>query len=126
ERAFLFIEELPQALVDQAFEFIVGQGRVVEPRAQDLDQALLHLDPDLGHPVLLLALGQPVCEGHLGSLLGFVANSWRTDASSSWSRPPGSPQARLLGYLPGSGRRADAPPPPPRKKARPARPDGPC
>jgi hypothetical protein len=47
ERAFLFIEELAQALVDQAFEFVVGQGRVVEPRAEHLDQALLHLDPDL-------------------------------------------------------------------------------
>ena len=47
ERAFLLVEELAQALVHQAFELVVGQGRVVEPRAEDLDQALLHPDPDL-------------------------------------------------------------------------------
>ena len=39
--------QLAQALVDQAFELVVGQGRVVEPWAEHLHQALLHLDPDL-------------------------------------------------------------------------------
>ena len=66
EAVLLLVEQLAQPLVHQAFQLGVGQRRVVEPRAEDLDQALLHPDPDLGDPVLLLGLGQPVCQRHLG------------------------------------------------------------
>jgi len=49
-----------------AFKFASVIGEIVgrEVRAQDLDQALLHPSSDLGDPVLLLGLLQPVCQGH--------------------------------------------------------------
>ena len=67
EGRLLLVEQLAQALVDQAFELRVGEGGVVEPRTQDLDQALLHPGAHLRDPVPLLGLGEPVCQRHGGS-----------------------------------------------------------
>jgi hypothetical protein len=64
ERSLFFVEELSQALVDHALELGVGKGRVVQAGTEAFDQALLHPSSDLGDPVLLLGLLQPVCQGH--------------------------------------------------------------
>ena len=66
ERALLLVEELTQALVDQALELGVGHRGVVQAGPEGLDQALLHARANLGDPVLLLGLRQAICERHGG------------------------------------------------------------
>jgi hypothetical protein len=72
ERPLLLVQELTQALVNQPFELVIGKRRIVQARPEDLDEAFLDLRPDLADPVLLLRLRQPICEGHVGGLLGSV------------------------------------------------------
>ena len=76
ERSFLFVEELAQALMHQAFELGVRHRGVVQTRPEGLDQPLLHTPANVGDPVLLLGFRQAICERHGDGLLrGFTSSS---------------------------------------------------
>ena len=53
ERSLLLVEQLAQTLVDQTFELVVRERGVVQAGTEDLDQAFLHPETDVGDTVPL-------------------------------------------------------------------------
>src|SRR5207247_5512958 len=64
EGSLLIVEELTEALVDQALELGVRQGRVVQAWTQRLHQTLLNAPPDVRDPISLLCLREAICKRH--------------------------------------------------------------
>src|SRR6266511_3285315 len=58
ERDPLFVEEFPEASVDELLEILIGQGGVVQLRSQGFDELALDPVADLGRPIWTIDLRQ--------------------------------------------------------------------
>ena len=62
ETGLLLVEQLAEALVDQALELGIGERRIVQARSENLDEPLLDARPDLRDAVPLRCLRESICE----------------------------------------------------------------